>query len=152
MIGLIQRVTQSKVIVDRITVGEINQGITLLLGVQKGDTQQAALRLLTRILNYRIFSDDAGKMNRSLIDLKAGLLIIPQFTLSADTQKGNRPSFTPAAPPDLAENLYDYFVEQARLQADEYAIQIQTGRFGADMSVLLVNDGPVTFWLETPPK
>lgn len=152
MIGLIQRVTHSKVIVDRITVGEINQGITLLLGVQKGDTQQAALRLLTRILNYRIFSDDAGKMNRSLIDLKAGLLIIPQFTLSADTQKGNRPSFTPAATPDLAENLYDYFVEQARLQADEYAIQIQTGRFGADMSVLLVNDGPVTFWLETPPK
>ena len=152
MIGLIQRVTQSKVIVDRITVGEINQGITLLLGVQKGDTQQAALRLLTRILNYRIFSGGAGKMNRSLIDLKAGLLIIPQFTLSADTQKGNRPSFTPAAPPDLAENLYDYFVEQARLQADEYAIQIQTGRFGADMSVLLVNDGPVTFWLETPPK
>ncbi len=152
MIGLIQRVTQSKVIVDRITVGEINQGITLLLGVQKGDTQQAALRLLTRILNYRIFSDDAGKMNRSLIDLKAGLLIIPQFTLRADTQKGNRPSFTPAATPDLAENLYDYFVEQACLQADEYAIQIQTGRFGADMSVLLVNDGPVTFWLETPPK
>lgn len=151
MIGLIQRVTQSKVIVDHITLGEINQGITLLLGIQKGDTQQTALKLITRILNYRIFSDAEGKMNRSLIDLQAGLLIIPQFTLSADTQKGNRPSFTPAAAPVLAETLYLYFVAQARLQSKQYGIQVETGRFGADMSLLLVNDGPVTFWLETSP-
>ena len=143
MIGLIQRVTHAKVEVAGVTLGQINQGILLLLGVEKADTPAKAQRLLERVLSYRIFADDAGKMNLSLKDIQGGLLIVPQFTLAADTAKGLRPSFTPAAPPELGKQLFDYFCTQAQQQF----ATVQTGRFGADMQVSLTNDGPVTFWL-----
>ena len=143
MIGLIQRVTHAKVEVAGVTLGQINQGILLLLGVEKADTPAKAQRLLERVLSYRIFADEAGKMNLSLKDIQGGLLIVPQFTLAADTAKGLRPSFTPAAPPELGKQLFDYFCTQAQQQF----ATIQTGRFGADMQVSLTNDGPVTFWL-----
>ena len=116
MIGLIQRVTHAKVEVARVTLGQINQGILLLLGVEKADTPAKAQRLLERVLSYRIFADDAGKMNLSLKDIQGGLLIVPQFTLAADTAKGLRPSFTPAAPPELGKQLFDYFCTQAQQQ------------------------------------
>lgn len=144
MIGLIQRVSEAKVIVEQQTIGEIQQGVLLLLGVEKNDDQAKATRLLERVLNYRIFEDDSGRMNHSLRDIKGELLIVSQFTLPADTRKGNRPSFTPAAAPDLGEQLYDYFCTQAHSQLNH----VQTGQFGADMQVHLVNDGPVTFWLQ----
>ena len=143
MIGLIQRVTYAKVEVARVTLGQINQGILLLLGVEKADTPAKAQRLLERVLSYRIFADEAGKMNLSLKDIQGGLLIVPQFTLAADTAKGLRPSFTPAAPPELGKQLFDYFCTQAQQQF----ATVQTGKFGADMQVSLTNDGPVTFWL-----
>ena len=145
MIGLIQRVRSAQVDVDQQTIGKIDQGILLLLGVQREDTNQLADKLLHKVINYRIFEDDGGKMNKSLLDIQGELLIVSQFTLPADTRKGLRPSFTPAAPPAMGLALYEYFVEQAGL-----AIQpsVQTGEFGADMQVSLVNDGPVTFWLE----
>jgi D-tyrosyl-tRNA(Tyr) deacylase len=143
MIGLIQRVSHAKVEVEGATVGHIAQGILLLLGVEKADTPAKAERLLERVLGYRIFADEAGKMNLSLRDIKGGLLIVPQFTLPADTAKGLRPSFTPAAPPELGKALFDYFCSQAQQQ---FAI-VQSGVFGADMQVSLTNDGPVTFWL-----
>jgi D-tyrosyl-tRNA(Tyr) deacylase len=143
MIGLIQRVTHAKVEVAGVTLGQINQGILLLLGVEKADTPAKAQRLLERVLSYRIFADDADKMNLSLKDIQGGLLIVPQFTLAADTANGLRPSFTPAAPPELGKQLFDYFCTQAQQQFDT----VQTGRFGADMQVSLTTDGPVTFWL-----
>ena len=143
MIGLIQRVTHAKVEVAGVTLGQIDQGILLLLGVEKADTHVKAQRLLERVLSYRIFADDAGKMNLSLKDIQGGLLIVPQFTLAADTAKGLRPSFTPAAPPELGQQLFDYFCTQAQQQF----ATVQTGKFGADMQVSLTNDGPVTFWL-----
>ena len=143
MIGLIQRVSHAKVVVDGATVGQIEQGILLLLGVEKADTPAKAERLLERILGYRIFADEAGKMNLSLRDIQGGLLIVPQFTLPADTAKGLRPSFTPAAPPELGKSLFDYFCTQAQQQF----VTVHTGVFGADMQVSLTNDGPVTFWL-----
>lgn len=144
MIGLIQRVTSASVQVDGKVIGEINNGILLLLGVQKADDKAIAERLVNRVINYRIFEDDTGRMNHSLLTTKGGLLIVPQFTLPADTQKGTRPSFTSAAPPLLGKVLYDLFVSQSRGLLDE----VQTGRFGADMQVSLVNNGPATFWLE----
>jgi D-tyrosyl-tRNA(Tyr) deacylase len=143
MIGLIQRVTHAKVEVAGVTLGQIDQGILLLLGVEKADTPAKAQRLLERVLSYRIFADNAGKMNLSLKDIQGGLLIVPQFTLAADTTKGLRPSFTPAAPPELGQQLFDYFCTQAQQQF----ATVQTGKFGADMQVSLTNDGPVTFWL-----
>ena len=143
MIGLIQRVSNAKVEVEGATVGQINQGILVLLGVEKADTPAKAARLLERILGYRIFADDAGKMNLSLRDIQGGLLIVPQFTLPADTAKGLRPSFTPAAPPELGKQLFNYFC----MQAQQQFTTVQTGVFGADMQVSLTNDGPVTFWL-----
>lgn len=145
MIGLIQRVLAAKVVVNAATVGEIQTGILLLLGVERADTEAQAKRLLERVLNYRIFEDSEGRMNRSLLDLQGGLLVVPQFTLPADTQKGNRPSFTPAAPPEQGKKLFDYFCEQ--LQAQGHTLQ--AGIFGADMQVHLINNGPVTFWLKT---
>ncbi|MGB1311910.1 MAG: D-aminoacyl-tRNA deacylase [Leucothrix sp.] len=146
MIGLIQRVSVAQVEVNQQPIGKINQGILLLLGVQREDTKQQADKLLHKVINYRIFEDTDGKMNQSLLNISGELLVVPQFTLPADTHKGMRPSFTPAAPPALGLELYDYFVEQA-----ERAIEtsVQTGKFGADMQVSLINDGPVTFWLET---
>ncbi len=126
------------------TVGEIGQGLLVLVCAEKGDTDAQADRLLAKILKLRIFSDDNGKMNLSVQDVKGGLLIVSQFTLAADVSGGNRPSFTAAAPPDEGRRLYDYVVAQARLQHPVVA----TGRFGADMRVELVNDGPVTIPLQ----
>ena len=144
MIGLIQRVSFAQVVIDGLAVGQIDRGILLLLGVEKADTEAQAERLLERVLGYRIFPDAQGKMNLSLREINGGLLIVPQFTLPADTRKGMRPSFTPAAPPAQGAALFNYFTEQARQQL----LTVQTGVFGADMQVSLINDGPVTFWLQ----
>lgn len=143
MIGLVQRVSHAQVTVAGETCGKIDQGILLLLGVQKTDDQQSAEKLLKKVLNYRIFADDEGRMNRSLLDINGQLLVVSQFTLAADTQKGLRPGFSTAATPDQANSLYEYFVAQSALQ-----VTTETGQFGADMQVSLNNDGPVTFWLE----
>lgn len=143
MKGLIQRVTQAQVVVDGQCVGAIDGGILLLLGVEQGDTQQQADKLLHKILNYRIFADADGKMNLSLKDTGGGLLIVSQFTLAADTQKGLRPSFSSAASPVLAQQLYDYFTAQAR----KLHHSVATGIFAADMKITLTNDGPVTLML-----
>lgn len=144
MIGLIQRVMQASVVIDAQPVAAIEAGIMLLLGVEKEDNQAKADRLLQRILNYRIFGDEQGRMNCSLLDMGYGLLIVPQFTLPADTRSGNRPGFSPAAPPELGRELFGYFCEQAEKKLG----RLNCGVFGADMKVHLVNDGPVTFWLQ----
>ncbi|MFZ2450272.1 MAG: D-aminoacyl-tRNA deacylase [Methylovulum miyakonense] len=145
MITIIQRVTTAKVTVNHQGIGEIGTGILALVGVEKPDTRQDAHRLLERILSYRIFADDNDRMNLSLRDINGGLLLVPQFTLVADTQKGNRPSFTPAAPPEQGRELFAYL--QGLAQA-AYA-NVAFGEFGADMQVSLVNNGPVTFTLRT---
>lgn len=145
MRGLIQRVSEASVVVDGKTVGAIDTGILLLLGVEQVDSPADADKLLNKVLNYRIFADAEGRMNRSLTDVGGGLLVVSQFTLAADTRKGLRPSFTTAGEPALARTLYDYFVEQARQQHQLVA----TGIFAADMKVALCNDGPVTFLLES---
>ena len=147
MIGLLQRVTQASVVVDGETVGAIDAGLMVLICAERGDNVQQADALLTKLLAYRVFYDDAGKMNKSVADTAGGLLLVPQFTLAADTRSGTRPSFTPAAPPDEGRRLFEHFVRQARAR---HAI-VQTGSFGAHMQVSLVNDGPVTFWLQVPP-
>jgi len=144
VIGLLQRVTHAKVDVSGETVGQVSEGLLVLLGVERGDGEQQADRLLERLLGYRVFEDETGRMNRSVRDIEGGMLIVPQFTLPADTRKGTRPSFTPAADPEQGEALYNYFVAQATAQHSDIA----TGRFGADMQVSLTNDGPVTFWLQ----
>ncbi len=141
MQGLIQRVSHAKVEVAGECVGSINKGILLLLGVEKLDDESTADKLLHKVSNYRIFTDDAGKMNLSLKDIEGELLVVSQFTLAADTKKGMRPSFSSAGTPAQAEALYEYFVAQAKAAG----IQVQTGRFAADMQVSLCNDGPVTF-------
>ena len=145
MQGLIQRVSSASVSVDSQIVGQINQGILLLLGVQKLDSEETADKLLQKVLNYRIFSDSQGKMNLSLRDIGGGLLVISQFTLAADTKKGLRPSFSSAAPPQQAEALYEYFLARA----NEHHCTVSNGVFGADMQVSLCNDGPVTFNLQS---
>lgn len=145
MRALIQRVTHAKVEVDEQCVGEIGQGLLVFIGVEKGDRTEDADRLLKKVLAYRVFSDSADKMNLSVTDVNGGLLLVSQFTLAANTQKGLRPSFSSAAPPQEGEALYNYFVDQAR----EQHAKVATGRFGADMKVQLLNDGPVTFLLET---
>lgn len=144
MIGLLQRVSQASVVVDGETVGAIGPGLMVLLCAERNDTEREADLLLSKLLAYRVFSDDAGKMNRSVTDVAGGLLLVPQFTLAADTQSGTRPSFTPAAPPEEGKRLFDYFVEKARIRHPV----VETGRFGAHMQVSLTNDGPVTFWLQ----
>lgn len=143
MIGLIQRVSEARVVVDGETVGEIGRGILLLLGIQRDDQPENADKLLHKVLNYRIFPDDEGRMNRSLLDCGYGLLVVSQFTLAADTSKGMRAGFSTAAAPQLAEELYNYFRTQAAAR-----VTTACGQFGADMKVSLLNDGPVTFWLE----
>ena len=148
MIALLQRVTQANVKVNGEVVGEIGAGILALLGVQKDDDAAQADRLLERLLSYRIFPDSEDKMNLSLKDMEGGLLLVPQFTLAADTQKGTRPSFSSAAHPDDGRRLFDYVLERAQQTHPHVA----SGIFGADMKVSLVNDGPVTFWLQVPPK
>ena len=144
MIALLQRVTQASVHVDEKLVGEINQGLLVLVGVEKQDTSKHADRLLQRLLGYRVFADAQDKMNLSVVDIDGGLLLVPQFTLAADTQKGMRPSFSSAAPPELGESLFQYIVNAAR----DLHSKVATGEFGADMKVSLVNDGPVTFTLK----
>ena len=140
MISVIQRVSQARVEVDGLTIGEIGAGLLVLLCAERGDTEVQADRLLSKLLKMRIFSDDNGKMNRSVQDVDGALLVVSQFTLAADTSGGNRPSFTNAAAPDEGRRLYEYFVAQARAA---HAV-VQTGEFAADMKVHLVNDGPVT--------
>jgi D-tyrosyl-tRNA(Tyr) deacylase len=146
MIALIQRVTRAEVTVDSQTVGAIGRGILALVGVLRGDTTASADRLLERVLTYRIFPDEQGKMNLSLRDIQGELLLVSQFTLAADTQKGTRAGFSTAAAPEDARRLFDYFLDRARAIHGTVA----SGVFGANMQVSLVNDGPVTFWLETP--
>lgn len=144
MIALIQRVTRASVAVNGDVTGEIGPGLLVLLGVEKEDNPQKANRLCERVLGYRVFSDENGKMNLNVQQAGGSVLVVSQFTLAADTNSGMRPSFSDGAAPQLAEELYDYFVERCRTLGTE----IQTGRFAADMQVSLVNDGPVTFWLQ----
>jgi len=147
MRGLIQRVSKAQVDVDSRCIGAIDTGLLVFLAVEAGDNQAVADKLLHKIINYRVFSDADGKMNLSLLDISGGILVISQFTLAADTQKGLRPSFSKAAPPELARVLYDYFVTQLRNQSAA-TLSVAEGKFAADMQVHLVNDGPVTFLLE----
>lgn len=148
MIALIQRVTQARVRVDGAEVGAIGYGVLALVCAQRGDTTGNADALLAKLLSFRLFADAQGKMNLSLVDVAGGLLLVPQFTLAADTASGTRPSFTPAAPPQEGERLFNHFVAQARLRH----AQVATGIFGAAMQVELINDGPVTFWLQVKPR
>ncbi len=145
MKALIQRVRHARVEVAGEVVGGIDEGLLVLIGVERDDDHARSDKLLHKLLRYRVFSDDQGKMNRSLSDIGGGLLLVSQFTLAADTGSGLRPSFSSAAPPALGEELYDYMLAQARLQHPHVA----SGRFGADMQVHLQNDGPVTFLLES---
>ena len=147
MIGLLQRVSSAQVVVSGRTTGSIATGLLVLIGIQKGDSEAQANRLLQRLLGYRVFPDDNNKMNHSLHDIDGGLLLVPQFTLAADTTKGMRPSFSAAAAPADGERLFDHLV----VQAQQHHRVVQTGVFGADMKVTLLNDGPVTFWLQVPP-
>lgn len=144
MIALIQRVAEAKVVVNNKNIGEIQQGILAFIGIEKNDHDETVSRLVDKVLSYRIFADEEDKMNLSVQDIKGGLLLVPQFTLAADTQKGCRPSFSSAAPPEEGERLFNEFVKQAK---NKYQ-QIETGQFGADMKISLLNDGPVTFWLQ----
>ena len=148
MIGLLQRVSEASVSVDGAITGAIGHGLMVLVCAEKGDTEREADALLAKLLTYRVFSDDAGKMNRSVTDVAGGLLLVPQFTLAADTRSGTRPSFSPAAAPEDGRRLFDHVVRRAR---ERHGI-VQTGRFGADMKVALINDGPVTFWLHIDPS
>ncbi|RPJ47116.1 MAG: D-tyrosyl-tRNA(Tyr) deacylase [Betaproteobacteria bacterium] len=144
MIALLQRVSAARVVVDGATAGAIGQGLLVLLGVEAADTNVEADRLVERILNYRVFADAAGKMNLSLREVRGGLLLVPQFTLAADTHKGLRPSFSTAASPERGRTLFDYAVAQAQ----RVHVPVAQGVFGAAMQVMLTNDGPVTFWLQ----
>ncbi|WP_104400196.1 D-aminoacyl-tRNA deacylase [Vibrio penaeicida] len=143
MIALIQRVSEAAVHVDGDAVGEINKGILILLGVEREDDEAKAKRLMERVLTYRIFEDDQGKMNLNVQEVNGSVLVVSQFTLPADTKKGTRPGFSKGAHPVEAERLYDYFSDRCAEK-----ISTERGRFGADMKVSLVNDGPVTFWLQ----
>jgi D-tyrosyl-tRNA(Tyr) deacylase len=140
MLSVVQRVSEARVVVAGDVIGEIGAGLLVLVCAERGDTEVQADKLLAKLLKLRIFSDDAGKMNRSLQDVAGGLLLVSQFTLAADVSGGNRPSFTNAAAPDDGRRLYDYLVAQARAAHPV----VQTGRFAADMKVQLVNDGPIT--------
>jgi D-tyrosyl-tRNA(Tyr) deacylase len=164
MRALLQRVSSASVCVDAKIVGEIDQGLLILLGVQRGDTRETANKLVDKIVNYRMFNDIDNKMNLSVKDISGGLLIVSQFTLAADTDKGRRPGFSSAAEPDRAKELYDYCIMQAQLLTADKISHVNTatkekmnkckvamGIFGADMKVSLTNDGPVTFMLEVKP-
>ena len=149
MIALVQRVTEARVSVAQAVVGAIGPGILALVGVERGDTQAEAARLAERVVGYRIFADAAGKMNLSLRDVRGGLLAVPQFTLVADTNGGTRPSFSAGASPEDARRLFDAFRSAAERLIEK---EVACGRFGAEMQVSLVNDGPVTFWLRVSPR
>lgn len=144
MIALIQRVTHASVVVDEQVIGQISGGLLVLLGVEKDDNEQTAKRLCDKVLGYRIFSDEQGKMNLNVQQAGGSLLVVSQFTLAADTKKGMRPSFSGGAEPTRAEQLYEHFVDLSRQQG----VVTETGQFAADMQVSLANDGPVTFWLQ----
>ena len=145
MIGLLQRVSHARVEVNHQPIANIETGLAVLIGVEKTDTEAKADRLLERLLGYRVFPDNEDKMNLSLSDVGGELLLVPQFTLPADTKKGTRPGFSAAAPPELGQTLFAYLVRQAERNHGK----VKSGRFGADMQVTLTNDGPVTFWLQT---
>jgi D-tyrosyl-tRNA(Tyr) deacylase len=147
VIGLLQRVSQARVEVGGQIVGAIGQGLMVLVCAERGDGEAEGERLLERLLNYRVFSDADGKMNLSVCEIAGGLLLVPQFTLAADTSKGNRPSFTPAARPDRARALFDHMFARARAVHSP----VEKGQFGAEMQVTLTNDGPVTIWLRVGP-
>jgi len=147
LIALIQRVAEARVRVTGETVGKIGRGVVALVGVERGDAEREAARLAERVLGYRIFPDAEGRMNRSLADIAGGLLLVSQFTLAADTKSGTRPGFSTAAAPEEGRRLFDHLVQLCR----EKHANVATGRFGADMQVSLVNDGPVTFWLQVSP-
>ncbi len=144
MIGLLQRVRTASVEIQQNSIAEIDTGLLVLVGVEKADNESKAERLLERLLGYHVFSDDQGKMNLSLNDMKGGLLLVPQFTLAADTHKGMRPGFSTAAKPEEAKRLFEFLVDYAQTRHSNVA----TGEFGADMQIRLVNDGPVTFYLK----
>jgi D-tyrosyl-tRNA(Tyr) deacylase len=146
LIALIQRVRRASVSVGDETVGSVGRGILALVGVERDDTEAEAARLAERVLGYRIFPDEAGRMNLSLLGIEGKLLAVPQFTLVADTKKGSRPGFSSGASPEQGLALFERFVAEARR-----SVPVETGRFGADMQVSLVNDGPVTFWLQARP-
>jgi D-tyrosyl-tRNA(Tyr) deacylase len=147
MIALLQRVTQSHVAVDGQTIGAIGRGLMVLVGVEQGDSEAQADRLLEKLLTYRVFPDANDRMNLSVQQVVGGLLLVPQFTLAADTSKGTRPGFSLAAAPDEGRRLFQYFVDRAR----QRHATVATGEFGANMQVSLINDGPVTFWLQARP-
>src|SRR5712692_12048938 len=147
MIALLQRVSRAEVKVEGETLGAIDRGVLALVCAEPGDDESTADRMLERLLGYRVFPDGAGKMNLSVEDVQGGVLLVPQFTLAADTSKGMRPSFSSALAPDAARKLFDHFVERARSRHPEVA----SGRFGERMQVSLVNDGPVTFLLRSSP-
>lgn len=144
MIALLQRVSEASVKVDNKITGQIARGLLVFIGVEKEDSETQANRLIERLLTYRVFPDAEDKMNLCVAEIKGGILLVPQFTLAADTRKGTRPSFSSAAPPEKGSLLFDYVVAQTNRMHHE----VQTGIFGADMKVSLVNDGPVTFWLQ----
>jgi D-tyrosyl-tRNA(Tyr) deacylase len=147
LIALIQRVSSASVAIDGVTAASIGYGILALVGVERGDTEAEAERLANRVVSYRIFEDAQQKMNLSLLEIEGELLVVPQFTLAAETKQGNRPGFSTAASPEDGRRLFDVFVRRAT-----QGIEVRTGQFGADMQVNLVNDGPVTFWLQVSPK
>jgi D-tyrosyl-tRNA(Tyr) deacylase len=148
VIALLQRTSSANVVVDGLVVGAIGAGLMVLVCAERNDSEREADALVDKLLAYRVFADEAGKMNLSVADVGGGLLLVPQFTLAADTRSGTRPSFTPAAPPEQGRRLFDYFVDRAR---QRHAV-VETGQFGAHMQVTLTNDGPVTFWLQVKPK
>jgi D-aminoacyl-tRNA deacylase len=148
MIALLQRVSEASVNINGKVVGNIGQGLMVLVCAERGDTEKQADILLNRLLGYRVFYDQDGKMNLSVSAVQGGLLLVPQFTLAADTKSGTRPSFSPAASAEDGKRLFEYFVQQAKSRHP----QVETGEFGADMKVALINDGPVTFWLQTSGK
>ena len=147
MIGLLQRITDARVDVNGETIGAVGRGLLVLVGIQRGDSETTADRLLERLLGYRVFPDDEGKMNLNLRDIEGGLLLVPQFTLAADTRKGTRPSFSGAADGEVSRSLFNYLLSAAKAAHSP----VGSGKFGADMAVTLTNDGPVTFWIEVPP-
>jgi len=147
MIGLLQKVTHAEVVVDGDQIAGIKEGLMVFIGVEKTDTIDQAARLLERLLTYRVFPDDSGRMNLSLKDTGGGLMLVPQFTLAADTKKGTRASFTSAANPEIGEQLFNHLVQLAR---DQHPM-VETGQFAAHMKINSTNDGPVTFWLHAAP-
>ncbi len=144
MIVLLQRVLTASVVVDNKTIASIEQGVLQFVAVQKHDDEDTITRMCERVLGYRIFADDQDKMNKNVMDIKGDILAVPQFTLAADTNKGMRPNFSHAAPPDIGRTLFDYFLSTLK---SKYA-RVKAGKFGANMQVQLTNDGPVTFWLQ----